>query len=67
MTFISSVHKPKRMLGMLVMVPCDDSIATRRGDRERGEEIVDGPKMSPRIARQSGFPDQGGKFPDGAI
>jgi hypothetical protein len=30
LTFISSVHNPKVMLGMLVKVLCRDSIATRR-------------------------------------
>ena len=30
MTFVSSVHNPKIMLGMLVKVLCGDSIATRR-------------------------------------
>jgi hypothetical protein len=30
MTSISSVHNPKIMLGMLVKVLCNDSIATRR-------------------------------------
>ena len=30
MTFVSSVHYPKIMLGMLVKVFCSDSIATRR-------------------------------------
>jgi hypothetical protein len=30
MTFISSVHNPKIMLGMLVKVLCGDSIAARR-------------------------------------
>jgi len=30
MTFVSSVHNPKIMLGMLVKVLCSDSIATRR-------------------------------------
>jgi hypothetical protein len=30
MTFVSSIHNPKIMLGMLVKVLCGDSIATRR-------------------------------------
>ena len=30
MSFVSSVHNPKIMLGMLVKVLCGDSIATRR-------------------------------------
>ena len=30
MTFVSSVHNPKIMLGMLVKVLCGHSIATRR-------------------------------------
>jgi hypothetical protein len=30
MTFVSSVHNPKIMLGMLIKVLCGDSIATRR-------------------------------------
>ena len=66
-TFVSSVHKPKRMLGMLVKVACDDSIdSSGRSGKGRGN-CRRTKKMSPRIAGQSGFPDQGGKFPDGAI
>ena len=30
MAFVSSVHNPKIMLGMLIKVLCGDSIATRR-------------------------------------
>jgi hypothetical protein len=30
MTFVSSAHNPKIMLGMLVKILCGDSVATRR-------------------------------------
>jgi hypothetical protein len=39
-TFVSSVHKTKRMLGMLVKVLCDDSIALILGQCSRPGGIV---------------------------
>ncbi len=46
MTFVSSVHNPKIMLGMLVEVLCSDSIATRRRLPRKGnvtfEDLIRG-------------------------